>query len=272
MAAMPAAPQAAIAASTAPRGGGLSKPLIYGGLAVLAIGGVAAALMSQSQSPLAPGAGGTVAVSSNQALSLAVQAIVDRARAAQIEARTAAVAARTNADLGRQAAWSAEAGQLGFGVVAFGGGVAKGDIAGLQASRPAPVVIAPGDGSEFAGLMQAFSQTQFRMNGVNLEPGGVSFQGRAEAQNGPIAGVGISQMPGRYTFEGTQRGSTTATEITGETVVSYANGERYEGEFRLVGSGAAATLFRHGLGVHYAASGAVINAGRFDNDRYVGAQ
>lgn len=277
----PARSVAMPAASTPSAGGGggaatagAPKFLIYGGLGVIAAAAVAAVLLTQSPptTPGQPGAPVAVSTPSAPTFSPAVRAVVDRARAAQVEARTAAVAARTNADLGRQAARAADAGQPGFGMQAMGSGIAKGDLIGLQASRPSPVVITPGDGSEFAGLMQGFSQTQFNMNGVNLEPGGVSFQGRVEAANQATRGVGVSVLPGKFTLEGAQRGSMDSNETTGEAVVSYANGERYEGEYRVAGSGATAVLYRHGLGAHYGANGALINAGRFDNDRYVGAQ
>lgn len=264
-----AAPSATPGAANA--GGGLPKPLIYAGVGLAALVGVGLMAGQQggapapSPSPVSPYSPG--AASPSATLSPAVRAVVDQAQSKQREARSTAVEARANAPIGQQAAMAAANGQQGYGVQQGVGGGIAGDLMGLVSGRPSPVVMKLPQG-EVAGLMQATSDSDYGVVGVAVMQGGLTAEGRWKYQGTRYSFIGAGAVVGQYSFEGDQKGD--GPEGTGLAVIRYANGERYEGEYRTVGEGAQAKLFRHGVGAHYGANGDLLNAGRFENDRFVG--
>jgi hypothetical protein len=155
----------------------------------------------------------------------------------------------------------------GYGVQQGVGGSMAGDLMGLVSGRPSPVVLKMPMG-EVAGLMQMSSDTNYSVVGVALMQGGLTAEGRWRYQGTRYEFLGAGAVAGQYSFEGDQQGE--GPEGAGLAVIRYANGERYEGEYRVVGEGAQAKMFRHGVGAHFSADGGLINAGRFENDRYVG--
>ena len=71
-----------------------------------------------------------------------------------------------------------------------------------------------------------------------------------------------------YTAEGVLEGVPTTFNLGGIAVVNYADGSRYEGQFRSVGM--QGQIVKQGLGALYNSSGALVQAGRFENDAYAG--
>lgn len=207
----------------------------------------------------------------NVALAPSVQAIVAQARQNENDAKSAVQAANMASAQGQQAAAAATNGQPGFGVQTVPLGVAAGNLALLASGQVAPLGLQAQNGMQFFGLMQASP------NGSSLE-GGFTWGAAAGAgkfrypPDGTFDFVGQAGISGRYTLLTRERGTAGATEGGGVGVVSYPDGRRYEGEYRTRGEGPQSQLFRHGLGVHYAANGDVIEAGRFANDRLTGPE
>lgn len=246
------------------------KPLLYAGIGLVALLGIGSLVSGGSgpgAGPPAVGGGGVLTPSSPVALSATVQAAVDKAQAAQRDARIAVAEARTNAPLGQQAAQLASTGQQGYGMNQGAAGAIAGDLIGLQSGRSAPVMLETPMG-QISGLMQATSQQDFTIVGSAVMPGGLTGEGRWVYSGERYSFLGAGSVAGKYSFEGTQAGA--QAEGAGIAVIRYANGDRYEGEYRVVGEGAQAQIFRHGLGAHYGANGSILNTGRFDNDRYAG--
>lgn len=271
---MPAAPggQGAGPAAELAKSTGVPKWAIYGGVGFLALVGIGA-IVQETNTPAGPGVApgpGQAPIVSNATIGPRAQAAQQRALDAQRQARAAAVEARSNASLGMQAAQAAQAGQPGFGSTENLGNTIVGDIAGLSAGRAAPVSAQFSAGMQFSGLMQVLSDTSYTLAGAAQMRGGANFAGRwrYEGENGKFTASGA--VPGKYSLEAV--GSSNGREESGLAVIQYPSGERYEGEYRAVGEPPDATVFRNGHGVHFAADGSVINAGRFDNDRFVGAE
>lgn len=269
---MPQGPAASASGGAAVKPAGVPKWATYAGIGVLALAGLG--YLAEQQGPGAgPGVapGPTLPAAATTAnLPPKAQSAQQRALDAQRQARTAAVEARANATLGLQAAAAAQAGQQGFGSSENLGNKVVGDIAGLQAGRPAPVAAEFNAGVQFTGIMQIRSLTNYTLSGSVQARGSATFAGRWEYEGEDSKFSASGDIPSKYKIDAV--GSGNGREESGLAVVIYPNGERYEGEYRAVGEPPDATVFRNGLGVHFAANGAVINAGRFNNDAFVGPE
>ena len=249
--------------------GGLPKPLIYAGVGLAALLGVGLLASQQGgePGPVRPYPAGATGPAPSAALSPQVQAVVERAQTRQREARSIAVEARSNAPIGQQAANAAASGAQGYGVQQGVGGSIAGDLMGLVAGRRSPVAMKLPQG-EVSGLMQTSSDSDYSIVGVAVMQGGMTAEGSWKYQGTRYSFIGAGAVIGQYSFEGDQQGD--GPDGTGLAVIRYANGERYDGEYRTVGEGAQGKVFRHGIGAHYGANGDLLNAGRFENDRYIG--
>lgn len=215
--------------------------------------------------PLTPVAPGTFAP--------AVTDILGKARAAQAAAKVVAQEAERNATAGQQAAAAALRGDMGFTTSQGPMGAVAGDLARLQQGQAAPVGIAMSNGAQFAGLMQVNEAGgSMALNGTTTVQGGGWVTGRYTQSGTRATFVGTGMIPDKFSIEAQEEGAADGSGTEGVGVVRYANGERYEGQYRAVGTGAQSQYFRNGLGVHYGADERVINAGRFANDAYVGPQ
>lgn len=255
--------------------------VVIGGVALVAVIGLATLLNQGGQQPQpAPGpapfvsGGGPLAPAAQGDFSPAVADIVQRARAAQAAAKVVAQEAERNAAAGQQAAAAALRGDNGFTTSQGPMGAVAGDLARLQQGEAAPVGIAMTNGSQFAGLMQVSQANGGAMVlvGTTTVQGGGWVTGRYTqiGTRATFAGAGV--IPNRFSIEAQEEGAADGSGTEGLGIVRYANGERYEGQYRAVGQGAQSQYFRNGLGVHYGADERVINAGRFANDAYVGPQ
>ena len=123
--------------------------------------------------------------------------------------------------------------------------------------------------STFAGLvtMQPATGRYMRMVGTTQATNGTgstaitTFTG----DQGRLVGRTFGQG---YTAEGVLEGVPTTFNLGGIAVVNYADGSRYEGQFRSVGM--QGQIVKQGLGALYNSSGALVQAGRFENDAYAG--
>jgi hypothetical protein len=212
-----------------------------------------------------PGPGGNVAIAPN------VQAIVDQARQNEAQAKAAVQAANAASAQGQQAAAAATSGQMGYGVQQVPLGVAAGNLGLLATGQVAPIGLQAQNGMQFFGLMQA-SPAGSSLEGTfswGVAAGAGKFR---YPPDGTYDFVGTAGISGRYSLLTRETGTAGTSEGGGVGVVSYPDGRRYEGEYRSRGEGPQAQLFRHGLGVHYAANGDVMEAGRFANDRLTGPE
>jgi hypothetical protein len=243
--------------------------------AVVALGVIGSLLGGNEQPGPTPAPFGNVEPSTgpgaNVAISPSVQATIDQARQNETQAKAAVQAANAASAQGQQAAAAATSGQSGYGVQQVPLGVAAGNLALLATGQVAPIGLQTQTGMQFFGLMQASP------SGSSLE-GAFTWGTAAGAgkfrypPDGSYEFVGNAGISGRYSLLTRENGVAGANEGGGVGVVSYPDGRRYEGEYRSRGEGPQAQLFRHGLGVHYAANGDVMEAGRFANDRLTGPQ
>lgn len=295
----PRAPAAAAAAPAAPRAftpAGFSdsvpqqaaakakvSPLaLIGGAAVVLGGLIAIGVMNRPPAPVgvpAPMPG--VAVSQARpsgsntpaqslaaaALAPAVQAVVTQALSNEQQAMAAAQAAQQLAQQGMQAASAAQANRQGYGVTQLANGAtAMGDLGSIAAGQPGLIGMSTPQGLNFSGSYQEGGGGT-TMNGAVLW-GAASAAGRWQYASTGFAYVGVAAIDGRYQWATLEQG--TATGSQGVGAVTYPDGRRYLGEYRTAGNGPQQQLFMHGTGALYAANGDLIQAGSFQNDRYVG--
>jgi hypothetical protein len=210
-----------------------------------------------------PGGGGAIAPD--------VQTVIDQARANEAAAKAAVQAANQASAQGQQAASAAASGQAGFGVQQVPLGVAAGNLNLLASGQVAPIGLQAQNGMQFFGLMQA-SPSGSSLEGTFIWGAAAGAGKFRYPPDGTFEFVGTAGISGRYSLMTRELGQAGSTEGGGVGVVSYPDGRRYEGEYKTRGEGPQSQLFRHGLGVHYAANGDVMEAGRFANDRLTGAQ
>jgi hypothetical protein len=252
--------------------------LVIGGVGLVAVLGLAT-MLNQGGGQVAPGpapfvgGSGPLQPVAPGTYAPAVADIVQKARAAQAAAKVVAQEAERNATAGQQAAAAAIRGDMGFTTSQGPMGAVAGDLARLQQGQAAPVGIAMANGSQFAGLMQVDqSGGSMALNGTTTVQGGGWVSGRYTQSGTRATFVGTGMIPNKFSIEAQEEGAADGSGTDGLGVVRYANGERYEGQYRAVGQGAQSQYFRNGLGVHFGADERVINAGRFANDSYVGPQ
>jgi hypothetical protein len=250
--------------------------LVAGGLAIIAAVAVGAFLFGRGgvapSRPATEASAGSTATSSQGPLAPDMAAVVEKARAAQTAAKAAAEQANRNAQGGQAAAAAAARGDTRYGASQGPMGAVAGDLATLQQGGAAPVGLAMATGAHFFGLMQtsALDGGSLALDGVvNLKGGGWAA-GHSEIRGSQAAFVGSGFIPDRYSVDTQEAGPVDSSNTIGIGVLRYANGEYFEGQFRSVGQGMQAQYFRNGLGVHYGANQQIINAGRFDNDAFVG--
>jgi hypothetical protein len=108
------------------------------------------------------------------------------------------------------------------------------------------------------------------MVGANHAATGVGSEAATTFSDDAMSGrmVGRYFAPG-YSAEGSSEGALAAMNFAGLGVVQYADGSRYAGQYRIVG--AESRIVKQGYGAVYASTGAVVQAGRFENDSFAGA-
>lgn len=254
--------------------GGKPNWILIGGLALVGIIGIGMFASQRGGAPPAPYVGGVAPSPVAQSFSPAVADIVQKARAAQIAGKAAAEEAVRNAATGQEVANAAMRGDGRYGTSQGPMGAVAGNLAALQAGQAAPVGIAMANGAQFSGLMQVTQAGGGAMvlNGTTNVQGGSWTSGLYSMSSNRMTFVGSAFIPDRLGFESQEEGAADGSGTNGIGVIRYANGERYEGQYRGVGQGAQSQYFRNGLGVHYGANEQVLNAGRFANDAYVGPQ
>jgi hypothetical protein len=204
-------------------------------------------------------------------VSQAAASAAEQARANDAAASGAAQAATANSQQGQQAAQMAAQGTPGFSVQPSPQGTVAGNLAQLASGQPTPVGLQMANGMQFTGLMHV-STAGATMDGVFMLAQ-MSVAGKMTwAPTGAMEFIGAAQNPGRYQITTRETGQQGAAEARGVGVIRYPDGKRYEGEYRNVGEGLQAQIFRNGLGVLYSANGDVQEAGRFDNDRLIGPE
>ena len=204
-------------------------------------------------------------------LSPAIQAIVEEARGFQATARAAAEEATAGVAQANRALQQAKAGTPGFGTVSLDNdNTVTGDLNALRQGRPGAITLRNSKTKQtIMGLLELDTSTgAFR-----------SFTGAADNGRGGSS-AGKSQFSGQnerdvgrnttstYTAEGQSQGVMGTFESQGMGVVMFADGHKYEGHF--IQRGQDQVLLRHGLGVTYDVKGVVQEAGRYDNDKYLG--
>jgi hypothetical protein len=205
------------------------------------------------------------------ALSPAVQGAVQQARAAQAAGRAASERASAAAVEANRAALQASQGVGGFGQVQIDPvTTVMGDLTALQQGRAGAVVMKNTQlGTTFTGALELDPSTGLMRRLLGAFDNGRGGTGLGElllnGQQGQSAGRDTSPL---YTAEGQGQGIAGSFESSAMGVVTFADGRRYEGQY--ITRGREANLLRHGLGVSYGADGQVQEAGRFDNDRFVG--
>lgn len=199
-----------------------------------------------------------------------VRDIVGQARQIERDATSAVTVATSNAVAGRQAGAAAQAGQPGYAVQQLPQGLVAGQLSRLPAFEAVPVTMSGLNNVQFFGVMQARQDGGYSMDGEFSQPG-LSIAGRFEFNSsGTYDFVGVANNSGKYMLHTRERGTQGQNVGRGVGVITYPDGRRYEGEYRSVGEGAQAQLFRNGRGAFLDARGDVIEAGTFDNDRLVG--
>lgn len=245
-------------------------PLIVGG-SVLATIVVLAAIGSMTDtSTTTPPAAGVMSGPDATALAPALQAAVAEAREAQAAGRAASEEASQAVIAANRASMQASQGVNGFGQVQLDQvTTVMGDLAALQQGRAGAVVMRNSQfGTTFTGLLEldpATGMMRTLTGGTDNGRGGTGL-GKVTFDGQQGVSAGRDSTP-QYTAEGRGRGVAGSLETAAVGVVTYADGRRYEGAY--ITRGRDAVLLRHGLGVTYAADGAVGEAGRFDNDRLV---
>ncbi|MDX2235046.1 MAG: toll/interleukin-1 receptor domain-containing protein [Hyphomonadaceae bacterium] len=242
---------------------------VAGTIVVLAVIGSMSGTGSVQGPPPPPAPIGPSAPSTAE-LSPALRAIVEQARSAQAAGRAASERASAAAVEGNRAAMQAAQNVGGFGQIQTDPVTwVTGDLAALQQGRPGAVTMKNTQlGTTFVGVLELDMSTGLmrQLTGAfdNGRGGSGLGQLQLDGQNGRSAGRDTTPA---YTSEGQGQGVAGAYETTAIGVVTFADGRRYEGQY--VTRGRDAALLRHGLGVTYAANGAVGESGRFDNDKLV---
>jgi hypothetical protein len=199
-----------------------------------------------------------------------VRDIVAQARQVERDARAAVTVASSNAVAGRQAGAAAQAGQPGYTVQQLPQGLVAGQLARLPSYEAVPVAMAGGNNVQFFGVMQGRPDGGYVMDGEFSQPG-ITILGRYDFNAASSFDfLGVANNPGKYMLHARESGVQGQTEGRGTGIITYPDGRRYEGEYRSVGEGAQAQLFRNGRGALLDPRGDVMEAGTFDNDRLVG--
>jgi hypothetical protein len=183
---------------------------------------------------------------------------------AQANAKTAGeAAARAN-----EAALKAQSGVFGFGTLPMGQMSVSGDLGAFQRGEAGAVQLRSAGGL-FSGLvtMEPTTGRFLRMVGVNQAPNGTGSQAVTVFNGDAGRSVGRSFSP-LYSAESALEGVPATMNLGGIGVVQFTDGSRYEGQFRMVG--AQGQVVKQGLGALYDARGALMQAGRFENDVYSG--
>jgi hypothetical protein len=204
-------------------------------------------------------------------MSPAVAGAVTAARQVQTAAAAAAQEGIAATTTGNQATANAQNGVMGFGTAPFNPTTTvTGDLTALMQGRPAGVTLR--------------SQTDVFTGTLQAEPSSGRFirtAGSSQSANGGSS-VGVMTFSGdRGTFIGRSRTNAYSAEAKTEGVLGsfegsgvgvflFADGSRYEGQFRSVGM--EGRIIKQGFGAFYNASGALAQAGRFENDQYAGPQ
>jgi hypothetical protein len=204
-------------------------------------------------------------------LSPSIQAIVEEALASQTAARAAAEEATAGVAQANRALQQSKAGTPGFGTVSWDNdSTATGDLNALRQGRPGAVTLRNSKTKQTVmGLLQLDTSTgAFRSFTGAFDNGrGGSSIGKAQFSGQSQQGVG-RDTNSTYTAEGRSQGIMGTFESQGIGVVMFADGHKYEG--RYIQRGQDQVLLRHGLGVTYDVKGVVQEAGRYDNDKYLG--
>jgi hypothetical protein len=222
----------------------------------------------------APGDGAAYAQAETNlaGLSAAVEQVVTQALEAEAAATAAATEAASHYERGAAAANAAFAGQYGFGSQRMPDGtLVAGELAAMMAGQWAAVGVASPLGVQFYGLYQQNTPTDYAMSGraaagTVVEDGAWSYS----AASYRFSGTGSAQ--GRYVVTGQTQGPANGTGGAGMGVITYADGSRYVGEFRSVGSQDQGRYLKEGRGALYSPTGALIEAGRFANDAWAGEE
>lgn len=246
-------------------------PLLIGasvaGLIVLF--GVIGAFVPETKPTTAPLAVGGLPAD----LSPALQAVVEQARAAQTVGRAASEQASAAAVEANRAANQAQQGVQGFGQIQMDQATTvTGDLTSVQQGRAGGVIMRNTQlGTTFTGALELDLSTGLmkRLTGAFDNGQGGTGLGQVNLNGQQAQSAGRDSTP-VYTAEGQGQGVAGAYETQSLGIVTFADGRRYEGQY--ITRGREAHLLRHGLGVTYAANGAMTEAGRFDSDRLVGAE
>jgi hypothetical protein len=204
-------------------------------------------------------------------MSPAVAGAVTAARQAKAEADALVQEAMAATTTGNQATANAQNGVMGFGTAPFNPTTTvTGDLTALMQGRPAGVTLR-GPTDVFTGTLQAEpSSGRFvRTAGSSQSANGASSVGVMTFNGDRGTFIGRSKT-NAYSSDGKTEGVLGSFEGTGVGVFLFADGSKYEGQFRSVGM--EGRIIKQGFGAFYNSSGALAQAGRFENDQYMGAQ
>jgi hypothetical protein len=241
-----------------------------GGVAALFVLGLIGANMEDN-----PGAGSFAPAALPQAggggvqVSDAVKKIIEDAHHAQSEAQAAAREGVAETSRGAQAAMQAQTGAIGYGTLPLNANTyVSGELALLQQGALAAVVVRSPTGVFTGGLQAEPGTGRFvKMVGTNQAPNGAGGVGVTTFNGETGHALGRTQTAA-YSIEGYGDGVPGAFDVKGLGVVQFADGTRYEGEFRSLGQDGR--IIKQGLGALYDAKGALAQAGRFENDSFAG--
>lgn len=202
------------------------------------------------------------------ALTASVQEAVDAALQAETEAAEAASEAAGHYENGAAAANAAFAGQVGYGSQqAPDGTMVAGELAAMAGGQVAAVGIASPNGIQFYGYYQQSTATDYSMSGRASVGGGLA-DGSWIYTASTYTFSGVVSVQGRYAVSAQEQGPSNGMGGTGIGVITYPDGSRYVGEYRSVGSFDQVQYLREGLGAFYAATGELLESGRYANDAW----
>jgi len=246
---------------------------IGGGVATFAVLALIGASMEDDGglAPVPPPALPVIATpTTGSGVSASVTQVLEQARQIQAEAQANAQQAAQAATQAQQAAAQAQMGATGFGTTGSGANYVSGDLGSLQRGQAAPVMVQM-TGSLFSGLvtMNPATGRYVRMVGATQSVNNVGSQAATtfsdDASSGRMVGRYFAQG---YSAEGSSEGVLASMNFAGLGVVQFADGSRYAGQYRIVG--ADSRIVKQGYGAVYASTGALTQAGRFENDIYAG--
>jgi hypothetical protein len=200
-----------------------------------------------------------------------VSAMITRAREAQASGRLAADTAEAAAQQVNRLMLQAQQGAAAVESMQFDPVTTiSGDLTALREGRAGAVALHNTQTNfRFSGLMEldASTGTVARMTGAADNGRGGQGLGQTRFAGTDAASAG-RDTTAAYTAEGEAEGKSGTFETRGIGVVNYNDGRKYEGQY--VTRGQDVHLLRHGLGATYAVNGDVLEAGRYENDRFVG--